>query len=592
MCGIAVIVGERVERESLERMNAVQIHRGPDAGGVWISEDRKCGLGHRRLSILDLSAAGAQPMADRSGRYVMTFNGEIYNYLELREALGGKSQFHSQSDSEVLLEAFVRWGRSCLDRLVGMFAFAVWDREEGRLFVARDRYGVKPLYYGLRADGAQVFASEIKALFAAGVPQVHSERAWANYLARGVYDQGESTFWEGVTRLEAGTFLEWQSDTGVRIGRWYDLPKRIQELGPDERAEETVIEDLLAGLEESVAWRFRSDVDVGVCLSGGLDSSLLFRLAAERQQGEAAVRCFTFACGDANYDETPWVEAMVAGTGSESVICPLRATDVPDLAVEAARIQDEPYGGIPTLGMIQVHRRAKQLGVTVLLDGNGLDETWAGYDYYQNADAPQDNTMPVQGSKTRPTRPECLNADFRELAELSPVQDEESDALRRLQYRDLLRTKIPRAMRFADRASMMEGRELREPFLDHRLVELGLRQSRDRKIRAGVGKWLVRRGAKRLIPGAVRTAPKRPVQTPQREWFRGPLRDWSTDMIDGCLRSGMGSWFQKKAVENAWRDYCDGQGDNSFWVWQWISLGLQLAVGQQPSRDPDVSGRP
>jgi asparagine synthase (glutamine-hydrolysing) len=212
--------------------------------------------------------------------------------------------------------------------------------------------------------------------------------------------------------------------------------------------------------------------------------------------------------------------------------------------------------------------------VTVLLDGNGIDEGWAGYDYYTRAEVVNASSGPLQGTRALPTRSDCLQPEFAALAEPFRFSSPFGDPLRDLQYRDLRFAKIPRCMRFADRVSMMYSRELREPFLDYRILELGLRQPIGRKIRDGQTKWLPRRVAEGLLPDGVRQAPKRALQTPQREWLRGPLADWADDCIEDGLSSWGNQWFDAGRLRAAWRDYLQFGGDNSFPVWQWITIGL------------------
>ena len=238
--------------------------------------------------------------------------------------------------------------------------------------------------------------------------------------------------------------------------------------------------------------------------------------------------------------------------------------------------QDEPYGGLPTLGMGRVHERAREHGVVVLLDGNGLDEAWAGYDYYARAQRLDPSLSPLQGSRAPATRPQVLNPELAGHVEPLMTPTPFGEPLRDLQYRDLSRLKIPRALRFADRAAMHSSRELREPFLDHRIVELGLRQSQELKIRQGVGKWLVRELAQELLPAAVVQAPKRPVQTPQREWLRGPLKAWVLDHINEASLRKRG-WLRPGLARAALDAFFQGAGDNSFFVWQWLSIELWFA---------------
>jgi asparagine synthase (glutamine-hydrolysing) len=562
MCGIAGIFG--ADASGLESMVAALIHRGPDGRGI--HRDGDAALGHTRLSIIDLSDCGLQPMSDPTGRWWIVFNGEIYNYLELRSALS--RDFRTRTDTEVLLAAYATWGPACLERLLGMFAFLVWDAHERRLFAARDRFGVKPLYFH-EQGGALRIASEIKALHAAGVPARPDASAWASYLAHGVQDHSEGTFWESVRALPGGCFLTWK-DGRTSISRWYDLAERVG-AEPDLRTDGEVREEYRALLEESVRLRFRSDVPVGINLSGGLDSSTLLGLVQQVQGPESDIQAFTFVTGDPAYDELPWVEQMLARTRHPLVVCSLSPKDVPALAESVARSEDEPFGGLPTLAYARLFERAREAGVIVLLDGQGMDEQWAGYDYYRT---PVNGSAPlIQGMQQSPVRPECLAPELRALAwrMSAPIAAPFPDKLRNLQFRDICVTKIPRALRFNDRVSMRSSTELREPFLDHRLVELALRQPAERKIRDGQQKWLLRSLVAELLPKGVVEAPKRPLQTPQREWLRGPLREWATGQIERALESG---WLDADAVRREWRAYCAGEGDNSFFVWQWISLSL------------------
>ena len=568
MCGISGIFGQGWHAGQLDAMVAAQRHRGPDDTGSYQDADGCAGLGHNRLSIIDLSRAGRQPMTDREGRFWLVFNGEVYNYRELRAELADYP-YRSRSDAEVVLAAYARWGARCLDRFVGMFAFLLWDSTTQELFAARDRFGVKPLYYCADGDGTLWAASEIKALHAGGVPAEPDPVAWASYLASGAHDHSERTFWRDVRSLPPGHALRWARGR-LEVSCWYDLAARV---GPDfdSRPEHEVEDEYRALLGESVSLRFRSDVPVGINLSGGLDSSTLLGLVHEAE-GAREVQAFTFTTEDPAYDELPWVRSMLEGKPYRLVVCPLRPEDVPALAASVQYHEDEPFGGLPTLAYARLFERARDEGVTVLLDGQGMDEQWAGYDYYGRAGA---GPVPLmQGARERAVRPECLVPEFRALSVPLEVREAFPDRLRNLQYRDACYTKIPKALRFNDRASMRASRELREPFLDHRLLELALRQPADRKIAGGVHKRLLRRIARRLMPAGISEAPKRPVQTPQREWLRGPLRGWAREQIEIGLECAGGTWLDPKRVREAWKDYVEAGSDNSFYVWQWLSLGL------------------
>jgi asparagine synthase (glutamine-hydrolysing) len=576
MCGIAVAVGPGWTRRQLETMVAVQFHRGPDGSGVHVDPDHPVGLGHRRLSILDLSDAGLNPMSGADGQLWIVLNGEIYNYLELRRELAGYP-FRSETDTEVVLAAYERWGEDCLDRLIGMFAFAIWDRRHAKLFAARDRFGVKPLYRYATPEGGLLLASEIKALHAAGAPREPEERTWATFLANGLHEHEEATFWRGIERVGAGCTLTWEGGQ-VRTRRWYDLAARS---GPelDRRPDSQVFAEYRALLADSVRLRFRSDVPVGVNLSGGLDSSLLLGLIRQVCGADANIETFTFATGDPRYDELPWVHRLLESTNYRSNVEELRADEVPALAASVQAAEDEPYGGLPTLAYARLFERARARGVYVLLDGQGMDEQWAGYDYYARALGAGRPDMTgasiVQGSQDSPLRPGCLTPEFKELARsVGSAAPAFPDQLRNLQLRDTVMTKLPRALRYNDRISMRASTELREPFLDHRLFELALRQPPERKIRDGAHKWLLRALVTDLLPASVLDAPKRPVQTPQREWLRGPLREWATALIEHALaRPG---WFHAPEVRRQWGEFLAGRADNSFFVWQWISIPMVL----------------
>ncbi|MDH3347086.1 MAG: asparagine synthase (glutamine-hydrolyzing) [Desulfobulbaceae bacterium] len=572
MCGIAGIFGPNISEERLRSMVEVQVHRGPDGQGIYLDPKGRAGLGHCRLRIIDLSDAGHQPMVDPSGRYVMAFNGEIYNYIELRRELESSWQFRTKTDSEVLLAAYLKWGEGCLDRLMGMFSFFIWDSERATLFAARDRFGVKPFYYGKGSDGCWYAASEIKALHRGGVPKEPDELTWASYLTYGVYDHDDKSFWRHISKLPPGHFLTLCGDD-LRLKQWYNLPERVG-AGFDERPIAVIKEEYFELLKQSIRLRFRSDVEVGINLSGGLDSSALFTLVKEMGEGKVGVNAFTFITGDERYDELPWVRQIVEGSDCPLITCLLRPEDVPGLASEVSRNQDEPFGGFPTLAYARLFQTAREMNVIVLLDGQGMDEQLAGYDYYSRASAVAMNMGPVQGSKSSATLAECLQPDFRGGARPLEVKGFFNNPLQNLQYRDIHQTKIPRALRFNDRVSMMYSCELREPFLDHRMVELGFRLPERLKIKDGKGKWLLRDILTDLLPAAVGEAPKRPVQTPQREWLQSELASWGGECIDQALSGWGGLWFDRDKVHDAWRDFTTNGRDNSFPFWQWISLGL------------------
>jgi asparagine synthase (glutamine-hydrolysing) len=565
MCGIAGIIGKvKADALSITRMLEAQRHRGPDAL-QWQQPSPNVLLGHNRLSIIDLNENANQPFTSADGRYSIVFNGEIYNYIELRTELDREVFFRTQSDTEVLLNAYIKWGSACLDKLTGMFAFAIWDNEKQQLFAARDRFGVKPLYYYMDGD-TLIFSSEIKAIWAAGVPKKPNEDVWAAYFCYGVYGEPSSTFWEGINPLPAGYFMEWNDGTVTRT-QWYDFTNRVQNTHVPTSEEEA--EEIWTSLAlDSVKLRFRSDVPVGFNLSGGLDSSLLLGLVARTKDNLDTIKAFHFYTGDDRYDELPWVKSMVAHTAVRLEPVKLSPEEVPSLATSVAFFEDEPFGGVPTLAFSQIFQQARKDGYLVLLDGQGIDESLAGYDYYAlNSDSL------IQGTNIVPTIPEYCSDYLKNRAVRPRFPQPFGDALLDKQYRDLFFTKIPRALRFNDRVSMMHGTELREPFLDHRLVEFGFALPAIFKIRDGQRKWLARRVAAKFMPADVSHAPKRPLQTPQREWLAEELASWTRPIFE--QENNMPEeWIKQDRLKKVFSDYCEHRPDNSFYIWQYINAAL------------------
>lgn len=579
MCGIVGLAGNHGTQARIAAMLASQEHRGPDYHNYWGDPKRGILLGHNRLSIIDLSSAGHQPMSDIGQRYWLVFNGEIYNYLELKVELEPHYSFRTGSDSEVLLASYSHWGSACLDRLIGMFAFAIWDCQEHRLFAARDRFGVKPFYFHADTRGNLSFASEIKALHAAGVPREPDLATWATYLGSGLYDHSPSTFWQDIHALPAGHFLSWH-DQKMAIRPWFSLAEAVGDV-LDSRSDDEVEAHYLSLLEETVRLRFRADVPVGINLSGGLDSSLLLALIHRTGMDQSKVSAFSFACGDPNYDEWPWVERMLNHTRHPAERVLLQAEDIPQLSSSVHAHQDEPFGGIPTLAYAKLFEHAKSAGVTVLLDGQGMDEQWAGYDYYQKL-SDQQPVPTIQGSLHSPIRPQCLRPEFLNHGRAFTPALPFSSLLRNTQFRDICHTKIPRALRFNDRVSMRSSRELREPFLDHRLVILAMQQPSHRKIQGTTGKWFLRHIAEKIMPHRVVEAPKRPLQTPQREWLRGPLAPWVTRLMDRAANC-VPEWLDRSAMQREWEAFLRKECDNSFFIWQWISIAEILASNESSS---------
>ena len=615
MCGIAGILGDYKEIQ-LDAMLASQQHRGPDATGNYFDAGYAA-LGHNRLAIIDLSSKSNQPFIDHSGRYVIVFNGEIYNYIEIKAALQSDYDFKTESDTEVLLAAFLIYGKSCLEKLNGMFAFAIWDNQEKRLFAARDRFGVKPFYYSLFND-TFYFSSEIKALHAAGIPKEANEKVWASYFAYGSYGMPDETFWEGIVQLPGGHFLEVDSCQSVpvedqspiialrqtqcdnlqsmgcqtepvevfcsrmnlTIEKWYCFEEEVAKQ-PKNLSFKQAKEQYTALLKDSIHLRFRADVPVGFNVSGGLDSSVLLALVnlqekVKNQKSkivnlQSTINAYTFYTNNPDYDELPWVEQMIAKTNNPLVKVLLQADAIPTMAQKMAWQQDEPFGGIPTLAYAKIFEQARKDKVLVLLDGQGMDEQWAGYDYYT-----QDNEATIQGIQDSPYKTTMLSDSFLAKAEKPLYPKPFDDEVLNKQYRDLFYTKIPRALRFNDRISMAYSTELREPFLDYRLVELAFSLPLAFKIRNGQTKYMLREIASDYLADDLVFAPKRALQTPQREWLADDLKEWVNQCFKELENSSCSSWFDKEELRQELQLYFDGNIHSSFHIWQCVGLSIML----------------
>ena len=562
MCGIAGIIGD-FKTQQLDAMLLSQYHRGPDATGKYY-DTYFAALGHNRLAIIDLSPQSNQPFFDHTGRYVLVFNGEIYNYIELKSELKAHYTFKTNSDTEVLLAAFLIYGRQCLQKLNGMFSFAIWDNQDKKLFAARDRFGVKPFYYSI-ANHSFYFSSEIKAIHAAGISRIPNEKVWASYFVYGSYGNIDETFWEGIAQLPGGHFLEYENQHLI-ITKWYSFEKEVAKQ-PVNLTYNQAKEHYLSLLKDSIKLRFRADVSIGFNLSGGLDSSVLLAFVNDQLKKAENIKAYTFYTDNPDYDELPWVEMMIAKTHNPLEKVLLQSGEVPFFTQKMQKQQDEPFGGIPTLAYAKIFEQARKDELLVLLDGQGMDEQWAGYDYYT-----QDNEAIIQGVVDSPFKKNMLSDSFLAKAEKPVYPTPFTDTILNKQYRDLFYTKIPRALRFNDRVSMLFSTELREPFLDYRLVEFAFSLPLEFKIKKGVTKYMLREMASEYLADDLVFAPKRPLQTPQREWLAEDLKEWVEDCFLTIEKSKYGKWFNKMELEKELKLFLDGNNQSSFHIWQCISF--------------------
>ncbi|QTD37567.1 asparagine synthase (glutamine-hydrolyzing) [Polaribacter batillariae] len=565
MCGIVGLLGNIEDGEILlDKMLVSQHHRGPDFTGKFISDSAK--LGHNRLSILDLSENANQPFISNCKRYILVFNGEIYNYLEIKEELLNHYNFKTNSDTEVLLASFIVWKKDCLQKLNGMFSFAIYDTEKETLFAARDRFGVKPFYY-FKKEEKFIFSSEIKALFISGIVKKANEKVWASYFAYGSYGLPNETFWKDIQQLPAGHYLEYKNKN-LQVFKWYFFENEIKK-HQQKKSFNVVKEEYKTLLKDSIKLRFRADVTIGFNISGGLDSSTLLALV-NKIEGKEKIKAYTFYTNDKRYDELPWVEEMISLTKNPLEKIILEADiNLKDKIENIAHMQDEPYGGIPTVAYSEIFKKARKDNVLVLLDGQGMDEQWAGYDYYL-----KNNNATIQGTKSSPFRKNALTKEFLQKAVKPKYPEPFKDAVLNKQYRDLFYTKIPRALRFNDRISMGYSTELREPFLDFRLVEYAFAQPLEYKINKTTQKYLLREIVSEYLSDSITYAPKRPLQTPQREWLGEELFNDVENYIEQLKDSKVSNWFNFTELDKLLKEYKQGDKDSSFYIWQWINLAM------------------
>jgi asparagine synthase (glutamine-hydrolysing) len=620
-----------------QRMADVLQHRGPDDAGTF--EDPRAGLvlAFRRLSILDLSAAGHQPMTSVCGRYVIVYNGEIYNHKELRRELGTHLAFRGHSDTEVILGGFTRWGiRTTVERLNGMFGFAVWDLETQTLTLGRDRFGEKPLYYG-RAGGRFLFGSELKPLRSVeGFSAPLDRDALALFMRHGCIPSPH-TVYEGVHKLRPGCLLEVRDGLpGDPIPYWSAVEQA--EIGVRSKlasSERELEEELHALLYEAVGMRMEADVPLGAFLSGGIDSSLV--VALMQAQSASPVKTFSIGFSEADHDEAPFAKQVASHLGTEHTELYVTPADALSVVPLLPTVYDEPFADssqVPTYLVSQLARR----DVAVSLSGDGGDELFGGYSRYalltdvwhrlqriplpvrragasvlagvptRQWDALFRAARPILPARARVSRPgeklhklaTGLSFDRPEdvylqlmsqwrhpnqvvLGAVEPLTPLTNGActplidpeLRAMQLDAI--TYLPDDILVkVDRAAMAVSLETRVPLLDHRIYELAWRLPSDMRNRAGEGKYLLRKVLDRYVPRPMVDRPKMGFGVPIGDWLRGPLREWGEDLLSPATLRSQGL-LDVDIVRSAWTDHVSERSDRKYELWSVLMLQAWLA---------------
>jgi asparagine synthase (glutamine-hydrolysing) len=625
MCGIAGIfhleTRKPVDPLRVERMCEAMVHRGPDGSGVWTGAG--IGLGHRRLSIIDLEGS-PQPMLSADGRAVISFNGEIYNFRELRSELEHEgARFRTSGDTEVILAAWQRWGVDCLDRLQGMFAFALYDIDKRQLFLARDRFGVKPLFMARLSDGSLAFTSELKGLLAHPLLRRKLDPAALEaYMTWGYVPDGHSIL-SGVEKLRAGHFLLLEQGKPVPAQRrWYEVDFSQRARG----SEADLSAELVSLLRQAVQSRMVSDVPLGAFLSGGVDSSSVVALMSEASR--EPVRTCSVGFDVAAEDETAHAERVAQLFGADHEARKVTGDDFSEVDRLAAMF-DEPFADASALPTWRVSQLAREK-VTVALSGDGADEAFAGYRrqvFHRNEErvralVPEEIRGPLFGTlgdlwpkadwAPRPLRakstllslarsgemgyaralgvttPEWRDELYTErfAAQLAGFRGEHEwiacmkeaparSGLDRAQYADLTFWLPGDILTKVDRTSMAVSLEAREPLLDHRLVEFAARLPERLRVRRSTGKYLLKKTMERYLPSDILYRPKQGFVTPIAQWMRGPLTGTVRGLAEHSVlvQSGV---MRASTISRMTEAHISGRSDHSRTLWQILMLEKSL----------------
>jgi len=619
MCGIVGIVcaTSRIDRHLVERMRDSFSYRGPDDSGLWMSESKTICLGHRRLSIIDTSESGHQPMIDDVSGCVIVFNGEVYNYLEIRACLQDKGHhFTTQTDTEVVLKAYLEYGASCVNHFNGMFAIAIWDPGKGRLFMLRDRLGIKPFYYCL-SDDRLLFASEVKAInIALGGKAPVNTGLIDHYMSFG-YVPGEDTLQAGIKRLLPGhQAFYWPAKGELQVKKYWDIPLQS---GEDEGFEYYLTKGREL-LNNAIDLRLRSDVPLGIFLSGGIDSSAVVGLLAQRTTERLKTYSVAYDFGK-DFNETPYARLVADKFNTEHHELFVKPEAFRDFIPDYVRLMDEPVTESAAISLYFLSQMTTQ-DVTVVLSGEGSDEIFGGYDLYrymmliekyrkvvgdrgaklfaQLANLPgmqnsklgkylKMSSLPLhqryKGISTYDDRIKSAlyRKEFKQSVENNAVRQKTDDflmtlfsgrgddVLSRMLYFDTKTWLVDDLLIKADRMSMAASLELRVPFLDYRLVEFAANMPSRYKVNQGQGKFLLKKMVEGMLPNEIIYRKKMGFPTPLTLMFQGALREYSSDLLLSST-SKVNDFFERATLENILKEHQSGHADHHRVLWQLLVL--------------------
>ncbi|MFA6096756.1 MAG: asparagine synthase (glutamine-hydrolyzing) [Candidatus Paceibacterota bacterium] len=594
MCGIAGIYKFNkgsVDRGMIKKMTDALAHRGPDDEGSYIKDH--VGLGHRRLSIIDISPLGHQPMSDESGKIWIVFNGEIYNYIELRRELQRDGfSFRSDSDTEVIICAYKKWGEKCFEKFNGMWALAIWDETQKKVILCRDRLGIKPLYYFQNADSIS-FASEIKALLALGMKRQANDELIYDFLKFGMLDHTDGTFFLGINKVPPAHYAVITENNRLIFRRYWDF-ETSEKTEDKEKSKRSYANNFLEIFRDAIKIRLRSDVPAGSCLSGGLDSSSivcvindLLKISGVKQIKEKQ-KTFSSCSNDLRFDERIFINEVLKKTGAEShFVFP----DPKEFLIDFEKFllhQEEPVRGISMYAQFKVYERARKENVIVLLDGQGADEILGGYRkfyfFYLNLllgrkkylKFLKESFLLFSSSSVIKTlnlrsglRYFSIGRKIMKIENLFEPAFQKKHADRNLQIgmngglgrrfkEDATKWSLPVLLRYADRNSMAHSTEARLPFLDYRLVEAVSAMPMDEKMRNGWTKYVMRNAMKGILPEKIRLRKdKMGFTTPEEVWLKSSLRE---EVEKTFLHSSfLPKYVLIDRLNNSWESFLGGK---------------------------------
>lgn len=571
MCGIFGVINKKVDIDVANKCLDKLIHRGPDAGRIWQDKDNGVTLGHRRLAILDLSEKGTQPMAYMDGKYQLIFNGEIYNFLEIRDELISYGYvFNSDSDSEVLLAAYDKWQEKCLEKFNGMWAFAIWDTEKKRLFISRDRFGIKPFFYSvLDNDNGIAFASEMKAILPL-MDKVEANKEIVSDRQRIVYyESTDECVIKGIRRLPAGSY-GYIDKNGIEIKRFYNVLDHLMSV-PDSYEEQ--VEYLRELFLDACKIRMRSDVTIGTALSGGLDSSATICTMSHLANCESDLRmnkdwqhAYVASFPGTTMDETKYAKMVTDYLGINSTFVTIDPEKSIDKLNDYIYLFEDVYLTSP-IPMMQLYGSLRQDGTIVTIDGHGADELFGGYTFdflnaFADAKTKEDeeliartyiDSFPNDGSnmalkKRKPSDIKNLymkraikkkakellkrEKDYMKVRASSDPRYKAFDGLNKVLYASTFENILPTLLRNYDRYSMANSIEIRMPFMDYRIVEFAMSIGWKSKLHGGYSKSIIRDALSPYMPKDIAyRKTKIGFNTPIVEWMQGPLKEYFTDLI-------------------------------------------------------------